>query len=41
VRLPGSQGEAKGATGGIGDHTGFGPKTAARTAQPFPRVALR
>src|SRR4051812_12841346 len=40
VRLPGSQGEANGATGGIGDHASLGSKTAARTAKPLTRVAL-
>ncbi len=40
VRLSGGEGEADGATGGIGDHAGLGPVTAARTAKPFTRVAL-
>ena len=41
VRLPGRQGEASGATGGIGNHAGLGPVTAARTAKPLTRIALR
>ncbi len=40
VRLPRRQGEANGATGGIGNHASLGSKTAARTAKPFTRVAL-
>src|SRR4029453_6841009 len=33
VRLSWGQGEADGATGGIGDHAGLGPVAAARTAE--------
>src|SRR4051794_24381569 len=40
VRLTRSQGEANGATGGIGDHAGLGPVAAARSAQCLTLVAL-
>src|SRR3712207_2092989 len=41
VRLPGGEGEADGAAGGVGDHAGLGPVAAARPAQRLARVALR
>jgi hypothetical protein len=40
VRLPRGQGEADGATGGIGDHAGLGPVTAARPTERLAFVAL-
>src|SRR5215212_2946252 len=40
VRLPGGQGEADGATGGIGDHAGLGPITTARPTERLAHVAL-
>ena len=40
VCLSGGQGEADGTTGGIGDHAGLGPVTAARPTERLAFVAL-
>jgi hypothetical protein len=41
VRLTRREGEADGATAGVGDHAGLGPVAAPRTAESLARIALR